>query len=51
MKLITLDSRRRVSLGKIGKPEHTRYIAETFPDGKIILIPATVITDAYELKA
>jgi hypothetical protein len=44
--LIELDDRRRVALGKVGKPEHRRYLAETHPDGTIILKPAVVVTEA-----
>ena len=41
--LIELDSRRRCSLGKIGHPEHTRYLATTQRDGTMILTPAVVL--------
>lgn len=35
-----LDSRRRISLGKLAKP-HATYQAEVFPNGTIILTPTT----------
>ena len=34
-----LDSRRRLSLGKIGKPEHTRYEISENSLGEILLVP------------
>jgi hypothetical protein len=40
--LIELDSRRRTSLGKIGR--HSRYLAREEPDGTLILEPAVVLT-------
>jgi hypothetical protein len=43
--LIELDDRRRVSLGKLGRPEHRRYLAAQHPDGTIVLTPAAVITE------
>lgn len=36
---LELDGRRRASLGKIGRPEHRRYLAATDPDGTITLRP------------
>lgn len=42
--LIELDTRRRVSLGKIG--HHDRYLAHEEPDGTLILEPAVVMTQA-----
>ena len=44
MHLVELDSRRRVALGKLGRAEHTRYLAEDQADGTIILTPAVVMT-------
>jgi hypothetical protein len=38
-----LDSRRRVSLGKVGRPEHNRYQVLENPDGEIVLIPLVSI--------
>jgi hypothetical protein len=43
--MLELDERRRVSLGKIGKPEHRRYLVTEQPDGTIILTPAAVIAE------
>lgn len=43
--LIELDERRRASLGKVGRPEHRRYLA-TEHDGVITLTPVRVITEA-----
>lgn len=43
--LVELDERRRLSLGKMGKPEHRRYLAAEQPDGTIILTPAVVMTE------
>lgn len=43
--LIELDSRRRVALGKIGNPEHSRYIVTEQPDGTLIFSPAVVMTE------
>lgn len=42
MKVLTLDSRRRVCLGKIGNPDHVRYLANTWADGTIVLSPVDV---------
>lgn len=44
--LIELDDRRRAALGKVGKAEHRRYLAESYPDGTIVLKPALVVTEA-----
>ena len=38
-----LDNRRRISLGKVGRREHTRYIVEENAEGEIRLIPAKTI--------
>ncbi len=43
--LVELDSRRRVALGRLGRPDHTRYIAEEQPDGAILLTPAVIMTE------
>ena len=48
MKLITLDSRRRVNLSKVGRPEHTRYEVEVRPNGVIILKPVVIVPIATE---
>ena len=47
---ILLDHRRRTSLAKVGAKGDTRYIAETFDDGSILLTPAVTI-DKVELAA
>lgn len=41
--LIELDERRRASLGRIGRPEHTRYMAHTRDDGTIVMRPVDVV--------
>lgn len=43
--LIELDARRRASLGRVGRPEHTRYLVREEADGTLILTPAAVVTD------
>ncbi len=43
--LVELDDRRRVSLGRIGRPEHRRYLATEEQDGTIVLRPAVVMTE------
>ncbi|OFW65144.1 MAG: hypothetical protein A2135_03260 [Actinobacteria bacterium RBG_16_67_15] len=43
--LVELDQRRRVSLGKLGHADHTRYLASVEPDGTIVLRPAVVMTE------
>lgn len=47
---IVLDSRRRTSLAKVGAAGDTRYIAETFEDGSVVLTPAVII-EKWELAA
>jgi hypothetical protein len=44
--LIELDDRRRVSLGKVGRPEHRRYLVHEESDGTLILHPAVVMTES-----
>lgn len=44
--VIELDDRRRAPLGKLGRREHRRYLARSFPDGTIVLEPAVVISQA-----
>ncbi|HEY3009502.1 MAG TPA: hypothetical protein VGJ63_15760 [Micromonosporaceae bacterium] len=44
--LIELDERRRVSLGRIGRAEHRRYLAREEPDGTLVLVPAVVIPES-----
>jgi hypothetical protein len=38
-----VDSRRRVSLGKVGRPEHTRYQIMENDLGEILLVPLVSI--------
>jgi hypothetical protein len=40
-----VDSRRRLALGKLGHPDHTRYLVTEEPDGTLILEPAVVMTE------
>jgi hypothetical protein len=48
--IIELDDRRRASLGRIGRPEHKRYLVEEQDNGTLILTPAVVLTETeYEL--
>jgi hypothetical protein len=44
--LIELDERRRVSLGKLGRPEHRRYLAHEEPDGTLVFVPAVVVPES-----
>ena len=40
---VEVDARRRVSLGKLGRPEHTRYSVNEGPDGELLLVPVRSI--------
>lgn len=40
---VEVDARRRISLGRAGSREHTRYIVEENAEGVIRLIPAKTI--------
>ena len=42
--LVELDARRRVALGRLGNPEHNRYLVTEHPDGSLLLTPAVVMT-------
>jgi hypothetical protein len=42
--VIEVDSRRRVSLGRLG--HHDTYLATEQPDGTITLEPAVILTEA-----
>ena len=42
--LVELDSRRRVALGRLGNPEHSRYLVTEQPDGTLVFTPAVVMT-------
>jgi hypothetical protein len=44
--LIELDSRRRTSLGKVGRPEHRYYLVRDEPDGTIVMVPAVVMPES-----
>ncbi|MBT8227022.1 MAG: hypothetical protein HKP61_01385 [Dactylosporangium sp.] len=44
--LVELDERRRLSLGKVGWPEHRRYLAHEESDGTIVLVPARVMPES-----
>ena len=45
-----LDARRRTSLARVGAAGDTRYVAETFEDGSVVLTPAVTI-EKWELAA
>jgi hypothetical protein len=47
--LVELDERRRTSLGKVGRKEHSRYLVEEQPDGTLIWRPAVVVPE-HELR-
>ncbi len=47
--LVEVDERRRTSLGKVGRKEHTRYLVEEQPDGTLIWRPAVVVPE-HELQ-
>ncbi|MDE0268374.1 MAG: hypothetical protein OXI96_04970 [Acidimicrobiaceae bacterium] len=42
--LVELDSRRRVTLGRLGNPEHSRYLVTEHADGTLVFTPAVVMT-------
>jgi hypothetical protein len=44
--LIELDDRRRASFGRIGRPEHRRYLAHEEADGTLVLVPAVVMPES-----
>ncbi len=46
--LLTLDSRKRISLGPLAK--HDKYLVVIEDDGTIILTPAVVMTEAEARK-
>lgn len=46
--VLELDERRRASFGRIGNPDHRRYLVDVDPDGTITLTPAVVVA-AHEL--
>jgi hypothetical protein len=47
--LVELDDRRRTSLGRVGRREHTRYLVEEQADGTLIWRPAVVVPE-HELR-
>ena len=47
--LVELDERRRTSLGRVGRKEHTRYLVEEQGDGTLIWRPAVVVPE-HELQ-
>lgn len=48
--VVTVDSRRRVALGKLGRPEHTHYLAETDPYSGVITLRPVAIVPVAELE-
>jgi hypothetical protein len=40
---VEVDGRRRISLGKVGIPEHKRYFVSENEAGEILLVPARSI--------
>ena len=42
--LVELDARRRAALGRLGRPEHTRYLVSEEHDGTLVFSPAVVMT-------
>lgn len=42
--LVELDARRRVALGRLGNPEHSRYLVTEHPDGTLLFTPAVVMS-------
>lgn len=43
--VLELDERRRASFGRIGKPDHRRYLVNVDSDGTITLTPAVVVAE------
>jgi hypothetical protein len=41
-KLVELDPRRRVALGKVARPQDKLFLATVEPDGVIVLTPVTL---------
>ena len=41
--IITLDTRRRASLGKVGRPQDTTYEVTEHDDGRIELTPVVFV--------
>lgn len=40
-----VDRRGRVSLGRVAKASHRRYLAHEEPDGTVVLTPAVVMSE------
>lgn len=49
--IITLDSRRRVSLAKVGHKDHNLYLVEETENGVITLRPVAIVPLNYSLEA
>ena len=47
--VVELDDRRRTSLGRVGRKEHTRYLVEEQADGTLIWRPAVIVPE-HELR-
>jgi hypothetical protein len=45
-RLVELDPRRRVALGKVARPQDKLFLASVEPDGVIILTPVTLKSEA-----
>ena len=45
-KLVTVDNRQRISLGKLADREH--YLLSKEPDGRIVLTPAVITPEVLE---
>ena len=42
-RLLAVDNKRRVALGRLGRSADTHYIARDEPDGTVVLTPAVVM--------
>lgn len=49
-KLVILDERHRLALGKLARPGDKMFLATVDEDGTIILVPAVAVS-ASEVKA
>ena len=47
MTVIELDARRRLSFGKIGRKQDTRYIVDEQPDGTLVLTGGVACASAF----
>lgn len=43
--IIELDSRRRTNFGRVGQPEHSRYLVTEYPNGDVLLRPAVIMSE------